>query len=351
MPIQAVIAPHYCAGRKLAGWIAASLALACASSASPAGQTLFIAHKWDDSAGFYEADTGRLLEKIPVGKKPHEMALSSDRKLAFITLYGVDRWTETNSGGNSIAIIDLPARKKVGEIELGEYHRPHGIELGRSGKLHVTTDYPPTLLVVDPTSRKILQRHEIGQLLPHMVAVMEGEQKAYTANSGSESVTMLRLDEKGGRKHIRVGGVPMGLALAADNRRLFVANRTGDAVVVVDTAKDEVTARINIPGHPARVRLTPDNRHLLVTLIDAGDFAVVDTSTLKVIHRAHAGANAEGLGMDRDGRFAYVSAQGDNQVIKFSLADWKQLLTIQTATRPDPIAVLEATGGPNENKQ
>src|SRR6185295_7572128 len=274
--------------------------------------------------------------------KPHEMALSPDRKQAYITLYGVDRWTETNSGGNSIAIIDLGARKKIGEISLGDYHRPHGIEFAKSGNLYVTTDYPPTLLVINPGTKKILHHFETGQLLPHMVAVMEGEKKAYTANSGSESVTMIPLDGKGQRKHIRVGGVPMGVALSADNRKLYVANRTGDAVVVIDTAKDEVAARINIPGQPVRVHLTPDNRQMLVTLIDAGDVALVDTGTMKVLQRFHAGVNAEGLGMDRDGKFGYVSAQGDNQVIKFSLKDWKQVLTIKTATRPDPIVVLEA---------
>jgi hypothetical protein len=44
--------------------------------------------------------------------------------------------------------------------------------------------------------------------------------------------------------------------------------------------------------------------------------------------------------VDRAARFGYVSAQADNQVRKFSLADGKPGLAIRAAPRPDPIALL-----------
>ena len=46
------------------------------------------------------------------------------------------------------------------------------------------------------------------------------------------------------------------------------------------------------------------------------------------------------LGACRAGRFGYVSAQGDNKVVKFSLREWKPVLEIETGTRPDPLAIL-----------
>jgi YVTN family beta-propeller protein len=309
-----------------------------------AAEVLMVAHKWADSVGFYDTATGKLIKTIPVGVKPHEFALTPDLKLAYVTNYGVDRYTEDAPGANMISIVDLERREKVGEIDLGTFHRPHGIEMAASGRLYITCDFPPSLIVVDPKTKKVLRNYNItGQSLPHMTAVTQDEKKAYTTNSGTATVTAIWLDRSMPLVHIPVGGVPMGLALTADGSRLYAANRTGDAVVVIDTRTDKVTHKIRITGNPTRLLLTPDGKYLLVSLIEAGDVAVMDTTTLRVVHRFHAGANVEGMTVDKTGQFGYVSAQGDNKVVKFSLNSWKPQLEIKTASRPDPLAVLPGT--------
>jgi YVTN family beta-propeller protein len=305
-----------------------------------AQETAVIVHKWDDSVGFYDALTGRRLAKIEVGVKPHEMALSLDRRLAYITNYGVNSYTQTEQGGNTISIVDLAAQRKVGEIRLGEYHRPHGIEMSRSGLLYVTTDFPATLLVIDPVERKIVRRYEVGQELPHMVMLSRDEQKAYTANSGSGTVSVIPLKREVKVKHIEVGGVPMGFALSRNGQRLYVATRTNNTVSVIDTTSDAVIASLNIPGHPVRLGLTPDGKHLIGTLIEAGEAAIIETASHRVVKRFRTGANSEGISLDPAGKFGYISAQGDNKVIKFSLKTWEPVLEIETAARPDPIAII-----------
>lgn len=103
-----------------------SLLLAWALSAS--GQVLIL-HKGDDSLGVYDAASGKLVEKIPTGSRPHEFAVTADEGFAFVSNYGVDSYTEEKQGGNTLTVIDLRQRKAVGEIPLGEHHRPHGIHL------------------------------------------------------------------------------------------------------------------------------------------------------------------------------------------------------------------------------
>lgn len=311
------------------------------STAAFAQEVAVIVHKWDNSAGFYNTNTGEQLAKVEVGVKPHEMALSADRRLAYITNYGVNSYTQQEEGGNSISILDLVRREKVGEIELGKFHRPHGIELGRSGRLYVTCDFPPSLLVIDPAKRAILREYSVGQALPHMVMITRDEKKAYTANSGSGTVTAIDLVTGKVIKHIDIGGVPMGMAMSKDERRLYAANRTGNRVAIIDTGRDEVSGWIEIPGQPVRAGLTPDGRRLIVTLIESGEAVIVDASSRTVVHRIRTGANSEGIGIDPSGQFGYVSAQGENKVIKFSLKDWRPLLEIKTAARPDPIAIIK----------
>ena len=314
--------------------------LLSAASVLAAGDVLLVGHKWADSAGFYDTETGKQLAVVPAGVKPHEFALTPDRSVAYLTNYGVDRYTETSPGGNTLTILDLRRRQKAGEIDLGTFHRPHGIEMGPSGRLYITCDFPPSLIVVDPKERKIVESYELGESLPHMLVLTHDEKAAYTANAGAGSVTLVRFGARKPEARIPVGGVPMGLALSRDGTRLYVATRTANTIAVIDTATNRVVGKIEIAGNPARLALTPDGKHLLASLIEAGDVAVIDLANQRVAHRFHAGANVEGIMVDPSGRFGYASAQGDNTVVKFSLRDWKEVLRIRTESRPDPLAVL-----------
>jgi YVTN family beta-propeller protein len=303
-----------------------------------------ILHKRAQSLGAYDLDTGHKLNApIALGPKPHEMVASSDGKHLYVTNYGVDHFSDVAAGASSISVVNLAAFKSEPAIDLGRYHRPHGIERGHSGRLYLTTDFPPAVLIVDPDARKIVAVCELDQSLPHMLALSANEQRIYVANAGSGTVTALVIGPQGERRAtttIKVGGVPMGVALSSDERSLYVATRDGDQVVVVDTATSRVRATVPMPGHPARVRLTAAGRYLIATLIEAGDVAVIDTRSLKLEHRFGVGAHAEGLTLDAIGGFGYVAVQGENKVVKFSLADWKPALEIKTAAGPDPIVIL-----------
>jgi YVTN family beta-propeller protein len=309
--------------------------------------TALILHKRAESLGAYDPDTGKKLGlPTPVGMKPHEMIASADGKRLYITNYGVDAFTDVAAGGNSISIVNLATLKKEGLIDLGRYHRPHGIERGYSGRLYVTTDFPPAVLVLDPqapTATKVVAAIELDQSLPHMLALTADERRVFVANAGSGSVTALQIGSQGERQSaatIKVGGVPMGLALSPDGKSLYVATRDGNQVAVVDVAAGRVRATLPLPGQPARVRLTPSGGYLVATLIEAGEVAVVDTRALTLIHRFPVGAHAEGLTLDPLGGFGYVSVQGENKVVKFSLVDWKPVLEIKTAAAPDPVLIV-----------
>jgi YVTN family beta-propeller protein len=315
-------------------------------AATSQASTLVVACKWADSVAFYDSATGQEQQSVPIGSRPHEMALSKDGGLAFVTLYGTDFYYDNVEGGRAVAILDLANRRKLGEIDLGKFRRPHGIEVGHSsGRLYITCDRPPAVLILDAERRTIEASIELAnaQALPHMIAVTRDERTAYVANCGDGTVSVIDLKARKEIKGILIGGVPMGLALTADGRTLFATNRTADGVAVIDTEAAKVTRIIEIHGQPVRAHLTPDERQLLVTLIDSGELAVVDVRKLEVSRRLPIGQRVEGMLIDPAGRFGYASAQADNKVVKFSLADWKPVLEIKTAARPDPLLLTPST--------
>jgi len=313
-------------------------AMVAGALAAPA--QVLILHKGDDSLGVYDAASGKLEAKIPTGARPHEFAVTPDERYAFVSNYGVDSWTEDKQGGNTLTVIDLAARKPDGEIALGQYHRPHGIHLGRSGRLYVTCDFPPSLVVIDSRKRRLLHAIPVSGKLPHMVAVTADERQAWTADSGSGTVSVVDLRNRRQRGSIDVGGVPMGIALTPDEKTLLVGTRTNNMVAVVDAVTNTVKRKLGVAGQPSRVVVAPDGQRAYVSLIESGEVAVIDLSTLLETKRAAVGRHAEGIRLDPAGNTLFVSAQGDNRTVRFRLPSLEVMTVFQTAAKPDPVYLL-----------
>ena len=133
-----------------------SLALvAILSCALTAADTIYLALLKGASALAYLSPDGKVLATVPVGQHPHEMVFSKDRKYLYTSDNGIMRIEYAGKGGNSLSVIDIAARKKIGNIPLGEYYRPHGIDLSpETGMLAITSEGPDQLLLVDPVKRR-----------------------------------------------------------------------------------------------------------------------------------------------------------------------------------------------------
>lgn len=92
-----------------------------AQVAGPTG-TLVVTNKSTAQATIIDVATGEALASLPTGNGPHEIAMTRDGRTAVVTDYGTGP-----APGHTLTVIDVPARKVVRTIELGEYTRPHGI--------------------------------------------------------------------------------------------------------------------------------------------------------------------------------------------------------------------------------
>src|SRR5690349_6411604 len=112
--------------------------------AAEAGLHPYIAvvQKVAGSVGFYSED-GTQLANVNVGPFPHEAVLSKDGRWLYVSVNGVLWMTEDKLGNNTIAVVDTGAMRKVRDIDLGRFHRPHGIALTSAGDhLLATTERP-----------------------------------------------------------------------------------------------------------------------------------------------------------------------------------------------------------------
>ena len=334
------------------GVLACAIVALEARAESPPAPRLLVLQKHAEMLSGFDPDSGdRWGPSIRIFAVPHEIAATADGNRLLITNYGVRSFRDTDAGANLITIVDPHRVAHAGTIDLGENHRPHGIARGRSGRFYVTTDMPATLLVVDADKRAVVERLPLTGKLPHMVAVSGDERRAYVANAGSGTVSVVPLgqrpDEKSRIYDVAIGGTPMGLALTDDDKWLYASNRDGNQIVRIDTHSLRVEARISVAGEPSRLVLTNSGRLLVASLIAGNAVVGIDTATSREIARLPVGRRPEAVLVDGARQRGFVAAQEDDKVVEFSLTDWKVIREIPTGDHPDSMW-LDPTPAPSD---
>lgn len=317
-----------------------TLALA-ASSALAQKPALAVVEKLSGSVGFYTAE-GKRVGGVQVSVHPHEMALSPDGRYLYVTDNGVVWMTDPGEGDNTVSIIGVESRKKIGVIDLGKFRRPHGIAIhAKSGRMVVTTENPDGLLLIDPVSRKVLRSYDVQGTDPHMVQFGLDGEWAYASNAGSATVAAVHL--KSGRvKLIATGARPQGEVLSRDGKLLYVTCSNGNSISIIDTEKQEQVGAIQTGQGPGRIALTPDGRTLVYNLQPGEAVGFADVGARKQTAVIPLGGRPLSLTMSPDGRLAYAGVQDQDKVFVISVPERKIVRVFDTpkGAGPDPVLPL-----------
>src|SRR6478752_6877135 len=137
-----------------------------------------------------------------------------------------------------------------------------------------------------------------GQTSTHMVLANKDASKLFTANIGSDSITIL---ERGNNPLawnatvVGVGKAPEGIDLSPDEKEIWTAHSRDGGVSIVDVAAKKVVQTLNLgTGRSNRLKFTPDGKLVFVSDIDKGELVVVDTASHKEVKRIHVGTSPEG---------------------------------------------------------
>jgi YVTN family beta-propeller protein len=144
------------------------------------------------------------------------------------------------------------------------------------------TDDGSRLLVVNPDSNSVsvmdpVAGEKLAELTvgddPRTVA-LEGNTRAYVANRGSDTVSVIDLSQLTVVATIEVEQQPYGVVVAPAGTFAFVANSGSDSISVIETATLQVVATIPVRDRPAGLAVTTDNlyvSHLLTGLVSVMD--------------------------------------------------------------------------------
>jgi YVTN family beta-propeller protein len=309
------------------------LALAAISAAVLAAQTpsltLLVGNKDENSLAFVDPATGKVLGRVPTGEGPHEVAASSDGKLAFVANYG----TGPNPGF-TISIIDAVKMKEISKLDVSPMRRPHGLFFA-NGKLYFTAEANRLIGTYDPAANRIDWLMGTGQNTTHMVMVGR-DNLIFTADIGSDTITII---DRAGETHVPVGKGPEGMDLSPDGKFLWTAHSRDGGFSIIDIAAKKVVGTIALGTKRSnRLKFTPDGKRVLISDLDAGEIVVVDVTTRKETQRVAVGKSPEGILMAKDGSKAYCAVTGDNKIAVLDLAAMKVTGHLETGKGPDGMA-------------
>ena len=301
---------------------------------------LFASQKAAKSVAWYRLD-GTLLKEVPVSHHPHEIVTSTDGKTIYVTDNGVMQIENAGQGGNKISIIDLESRERIGEIDLGKWHRPHGIDLCPDGTLLVTSENPDQLLVIDVDKRTIIQEWDTGGQTPHIVRAGRNSKYAYVSNARSRTVAKIDL-KTGERQLLETGDRPEGSILSADGGQLYVVHRNADKIAVIDTESWKVLGEITTGKEPVRIGVAGDGTTLVYGMLGGEAVGFADLNTMQETHQIPVEGRLVSLEMMEDGVTALTCAQFKDicYLIDVPSKTIRQRLKINDGAGPDPARLL-----------
>ncbi len=320
---------------------AAILLASSAAAAAADGATLMVVEKKANQVGFYTS-AGERVAGVAVGETPHEMALSADGRHAYVSDNGVLWMDYDGPGGNTISVIDIAARKRIGILPLGKFHRPHGIGLDpTSSRAFITSENPDRLVLVDLDSLAVIGDFDTGGADPHMVTFDRRGEWGYVSNTASGTVGAVHA-VTGELKTIPVGKGPQGSLLSRDGSKLWVTCRDDNRIDIVDTASQKVIGSIATGEGVNRVAATPDERLLVYSVQRGESVGIADVAAGKQIADIALGGAPLSISLSRDGQYAFAGVQDSDQIWIVSIPRRKVVQVIDTpqGAGPDPVVEI-----------
>jgi DNA-binding beta-propeller fold protein YncE len=300
----------------------------------PGGPNLIVTAKTAHKVHFLDAETLNLAKTIDMPGSTHELALTSDGRTAYGSIYGDGIFTKRINPDRRIVVIDLPSQSLTRVIDLGETYAPHGIMMDASGALWCSGELGNAVLVVDPATDKV-QRIDVGNTA-HWVAISHATGKAFVSVK-SEFVVVVDVARRAVIDRIKVPHVTEGLAISPDGGRLYVCAQTAAEFYVIDARAHAVLQTVAIDEVDAinpqmrRVRVSPDNRYIVVSSNKGNHAAIYAADGLKPIASFPTKKSPMGFGFAPDGEHAYLCCHDDAIVFEFELKSGRVTRTFPTA--------------------
>ncbi len=172
----------------------------------------------------------------------------------------------------------------------------------------------------------------------------------FTANEGSKSISMVKLDTKE-NVSVKTSIMPHNVQATPDGKYILATGMPGGnhehmegmkgKLVIINTADFEagIVGEVEIGEHPAHVVTDSYSNIAYVTDSGANNIAVVDLKTLEVTNHISTGKFPHGLRMTADGKKIYVANLKGGSVSAIDVRKEKVIAEVAVGKTPIQVAI------------
>jgi YVTN family beta-propeller protein len=252
------------------------------------------------------------------------------------------------TNGHEIDFFRTSDCKKIAAIETGKYERPHGMWVGHSGTLYVTSEIAKSLLLIDPRKQKIVGTIPTGSEWTHMIAVTSDEKQVFTSNVRSKTISVLNIPSRTLAKTIPTSSNNHRMTISPD-QKWFVTSLEEGKVQFYRVSDDALDFSVDVDGWAFVGKFASDGYYYEMGSASPRDSTAWGTGPLRVwkidpVSRKVLSSTAEDLGAGT-GSLAinpfshdiYVTAFSTNQIEIIDPVTLKVIKRITTKEMPDGI--------------
>jgi DNA-binding beta-propeller fold protein YncE len=272
-----------------------------------------------------EPHSGAQRGAVSVGNSPHELAITSDGRFAYVSNFGVsDRDRAIGVPGDSVSIVDLTALTETKRLNTAPFKAPHGVKLRppAENELYVNVEQGgEMMLVFSATTGQLLRKFSVPPETHNFVFSPDGRVLFLMAASNG----VARVDPDTGTivQRFKDDGPIRGLSWTSNGKQLLASGK--NKLLFFDPITlgvERSIANLNV-GQIIYSAVTPDGKHILAPCPIDQKVLLVESSTGKVVSTLIAGKDPIAVLIAPDGRTAYVSNGADDHASAIDLGTFE----------------------------
>ncbi len=282
---------------------------------------LFVPNRNSADVAIVDTTSDEVIAHMPVGRVPHQVAVSADRM----------KMVTSNTADDTVTVTDLTGEAPAATIELG--HEPEHMEIGPDGGIVAIGNIGAgTVSLVSLDDETELARVD-GLYEPHNMTFSPDGSLLYVGNLGADVVSVIDVASAEVVNEIPVGepqtvasegasdtyqGI-INVTSTVDGRYGFAAFGEGDAMAVIDLESQETVRTLALGDLPWRAYATADGRYMITPNNGDRTVSIISTESLEEVARLPGAADMTGVNTGFFETTAFVISRGEDKLLTLDL--------------------------------
>ena len=242
---------------------------------SPDGRLAYVARRDAGVVTVLDTSINKVLAEVPIPAGPPQyIAFAPDGKRAYVSVYNSDLSI------NAVAVLDTRTTKLLETIPVNK--KPYALAVSPDQKfVYVPSHDSAVIDIIDIAANKVVNSVPVAPN-PHWVTFNADGSYVYIANHDSNLISVMETATNTVTATIPVGTSPHSLAVSPDGKQVAVVCFTSNDVYFIDTATNQVLGTVPVGRNPQDISYAPDGRYVYTANVDEGSVSVIDTESRTV---------------------------------------------------------------------